>query len=207
MNSIKIKLLALFTIFFCTIQAAFSQNVIEDYWRLASAKEEAGDYVGAIQQYNNILLVDESDKQALYQRAIIKGKMQLYELAIEDFNLVLTIDPQLSEAYSGRAKAKGFLFDHIGAIDDCNLAIQADSSNAEAFLIRGIARLTLGDQNGSLQDFEKNLVINTNSAEGNYYIAEIYFQRKDILKACQYWSKAGELGYPESFNRLRKNCY
>jgi len=202
------KTIVFFSIFILmNVPELFAQQVVEDYWRLAQAKEEAGDYVGALQQYNNILLVNESDKDALYQRAVVKGKMELYELALEDFNLALSLNPNSSMIYSGRAKAKGFLFDHLGAIEDSNKAIEMDSTNFNAYLIRGVARMTLGDINGSLSDFEKTLSLNIQSAEAYYYAAEIYFQKKDQLKACQFWSKAGELGYPESFSRLKKICY
>ena len=73
--------------------------------------------------------------------------------------------------------------------------------------MRGWAKEALSDFKGALIDYTKATSTNPNDDDAYYNIGLIQFnQLKDKKRACNAWSKAGELGSKDAYKMIEKYC-
>ncbi|MDF2438841.1 MAG: hypothetical protein K0Q95_3217 [Bacteroidota bacterium] len=82
------------------------------------AKEQAGDYEGAILEYDKAINAKNGDKKLYNQRGHAKGMLKDYQGAQADCSIAIKLDPNYGPAYYNRASAKYFLNDNEGACED-----------------------------------------------------------------------------------------
>ena len=102
--------------------------------------------------------------------------------------------------------AKANLKDFKGAIDDYNKASELNPKFANAYNSRGLAKGNLFDHKGALQDFNLAIKANPELSEAYQNRGTSKFQFGDKLGACLDWSKAGELGYYDAYEYIKKYC-
>lgn len=76
------------------------------------------DYIGAIEDYNRVVMIYPEDKISYYNRGEAKYYLTNYNGAIRDFDHVLNLDVQDHESYYFRGKAKFKSGDYRGAKED-----------------------------------------------------------------------------------------
>ncbi len=111
-----------------------------------------------------------------------------------------------AEDYFNSGLIKSKKQDYKGAILDYTKAIELNPNYAEAYSNRGTAKDKLQDYRGAIQDFNKAIELNPNLA-GAYNsrgLDKIYLGQKD--NGCLDLSKAGELGYAEAYEAIKKFC-
>lgn len=123
------------------------------------AKEESGDYNGALLDYRHALQLDPDN--ALAKRNI----STVTERAEQTSSTPSTPDPLLNEAidsnphlpyaFAARAYKRSQQKDWKGAIDDYSQAIKIDSTNKDYYYNRGIVKENINDWNGALYDYIK----------------------------------------------------
>ncbi|MCG8361950.1 MAG: tetratricopeptide repeat protein [Pseudanabaenales cyanobacterium] len=64
---------------------------VEDFMKLAEAKAEQSDYVGAVQNYNQAILVDPDYARAYGNRAFVRVNLGDRQGAIADFHKAATL--------------------------------------------------------------------------------------------------------------------
>ena len=86
-------------------------------------KYDAGNYQGAIADFNKAIEIDPQNADAYYYRAYAKGQLKDYQGAIADFTKTIEINPQDANAYMNRGYAREFTNDRKGACLDWRKAV------------------------------------------------------------------------------------
>jgi tetratricopeptide (TPR) repeat protein len=132
------------------------------------------------------------------------GDAESYESTIKDSNKAIEINPKDAEAYYNRGKAKASLGDRIGSMKDFNKAIDLKPKNADAYYSRGFLKSNLEDYSGAIKDFNKVITLDPKGAVPYYSRGVTKNQLGDKKGALEDLSKAGELGYSEAYELIRK---
>ena len=96
--------------------------------------------------------------------------------------------------------------DFKGAIDEYDIAIRNKADYAKAFNNRGLAKGNVLDHKGALMDFTAAIDIDSHLGEAYYNRGASKLQFGDKFGACLDWSRAGELGFFDAYDRIKKFC-
>lgn len=129
-----------------------------------------------------------------------------FRKAMEFYNLAIEGDSSNSRAYKGRGKLKAQMEDFHGSVEDFNSAIKYNPKYADAYFNRGLSHYNLKDYNAAITDFSKVISINGKDYQAYVQRGMAKYQVSDTKGACKDWSKAGELGYFEIYETIKKNC-
>jgi len=117
-------------------------------------KALAGDYPGAVEDFEQSIWLNPNNSEAYYCRGLARYKLGQNEAAVKDFSEVLWINPIHTLAYISRGFAHRKLGDIQTAIDDCERALQIEPKFAKAYVNRGLCRSDLGDKQGAIEDLQ-----------------------------------------------------
>lgn len=134
----------------------------DDFYIQGREKSQKGDYQGAIQAFNQAIVLNPNYADAYNNRAAARYQQKDYKGAIEDISQFIRINPNYATAYMGRAILRSKLGDEQGASEDRNKALRVNPSNAEDYLSRANVRSYLGDKQGEIADLNEALQINPN---------------------------------------------
>ncbi len=121
------------------------------------AKEESGDYNGALVDYRHALQLDPDNALAkrnistVTERAEQKPPTQPTNDPL--LNEAIDSNPHLPYAFAARAYKRSQQKDWKGAIEDYSQAIKIDSINKDYYYNRGIVKENISDWNGALYDY------------------------------------------------------
>ena len=76
------------------------------FFARANGKYEAGDYKGAIEDFNKAIQLNPTFASAFNNRGIAKDVLGDNKGAIDDFNKGIQLNPTNANAFSGRGNAK-----------------------------------------------------------------------------------------------------
>jgi tetratricopeptide (TPR) repeat protein/predicted Ser/Thr protein kinase len=116
------------------------------------AREAAGDYSGAIEDYTRALELDPDYAQAYYNRGTAKGNSGDWQGQLEDCSEAIRLDPTFTAAYVNRGTARSHLGALEQAIQDFNRALELNPSESVALVNRGATRRLLSDYEGAIAD-------------------------------------------------------
>jgi tetratricopeptide (TPR) repeat protein len=132
-----------------------------------------------------------------------------YFSAIKDYTSFIELSKvkeDLASVYLKRGWCKLKLEDYYGTITDCNQSINNSTKENQAYFLRGCAKFSLKNYISALDDFNKYILDNPKDEEAYYNRGCIKFELKNIKGGCIDWSKAGELGYEEAYDKIKKYC-
>jgi len=135
------------------------------YTNRGSAKQDSGDYQGAISDYNKAIEINPQYADAYNNRGSAKEHLGDYQGAIADYSKAIEMNPKLATAYSNRGNTKCQLEDYQGATSDFNEAIEIDPKDAFAYTNRGVAKHNSSDIIGAINDYDKALSIDSQFAD------------------------------------------
>ena len=146
----------------------------EDLVSLGKRKADAGDYRGAIAEYNKALKDDRNNYDAYYRRGEAYFWLKDYRAAIEDFNKVLRLNYKNATVYFFRGTAYLSQKEYDLAIADYNEAIRINPNYAYAYNNRGFAYYEQKEYGRAIADYNEAIRINPNYAyaynnRGNVY--------------------------------------
>ncbi len=170
-----------------------SKQTAEEYFYSAFAKDDLGDYTGAIQDYNKAIELDPDFVDAYINRGIDKHSLGDNIGAIQDFNKAIELDPDYARAYYDRGYAKFELGEYRGAIQDFNKAIELDPDFVDAYNNRGCAKDDLGDYTGAIQDYNKAIELDPDFVDAYNNRGIDKHSLGDYTGAIQDYNKAIEL--------------
>jgi tetratricopeptide (TPR) repeat protein len=133
------------------------------------AKEKAGDYKGAFENYDQSIKLNPNFANAYHGRGVSKKNLGDNQRAIADFNQAIKLKSDYAEAYYNRGFAKNDLKDYQGAIADYTESIRL--KNPELYIPyngRGISKKNLGDNQGAIADYNQAIKLNPDFAEAYY---------------------------------------
>ena len=124
------------------------------YFHRALAKEKLGLLDEAINDYNAVIMMKLSLKEAHFNRGTIYLNKKDYKLAISDFNTVIALDPKYDAAFYNRGLAYYNSQQLFAALGDFTTAIKLKPLNANAFLMRSYVYCAQGAANSAMKDQE-----------------------------------------------------
>lgn len=114
------------------------------------------DYNAAIQDFNKVLELNNSDFESYYLRAVSYFLLHNYSSALSDFNEAIKLKPSISEAYYYRGKTNFVLKNFDSAISDFDKAVALNMTDADIFYFRGLSKLLLGKKEDAHNDLTKS---------------------------------------------------
>lgn len=105
------------------------QSMYFEYLQNGIKKGEAGDWQGAIADFNTSLLYVTDEKQVYYNRGLAYYFLDRFEEAIIDFNTALSFDSVYVEALSQRGITLCRQGDLVNGTSDLRKAIRLDPTN------------------------------------------------------------------------------
>ncbi|MBK8310437.1 MAG: tetratricopeptide repeat protein [Chitinophagaceae bacterium] len=143
-----------------------TQVILEQAYRIrGNAKNELGDYKGAIQDFSKSIELNNKLSTSIYSRGVVYMDTKNFSAAKNDFLRVLELNPNDALAYRNLGNAKFQLNDFSGAVNDYTKAIELSipfEHRGEVYNNMGSAKASLGHYKDAIKDFEKSLAINPN---------------------------------------------
>jgi tetratricopeptide (TPR) repeat protein len=127
-------------------------------------KYKAGDYQGAISDYDQAIQLNPDYAEAYRYRGNSKDNLKDNQGAISDYDQVIKLNPDDAVAYYNRGNFKNNLGDNQGAIADYNQAIQLNPNYTVAYYNRGLAKYYLKDNQGAISDYDQVIKLNPDDA-------------------------------------------
>ena len=172
----------------------------------ASTKSRMKDSYGAIADYNKVIELDPTSPYAYYNRGEAKSDLSDEIGAMADFSKAIELKSDFSMAYNDRAWSKFKLKKYNEAITDLNKAILLDNNNWVAYDSRQETKFALNDLKGCIEDCNSAISINSKCSNSYFIRGRAFYKQGNKTKACEDWSKAGELGKTEAYDFIQKYC-
>lgn len=148
-------------------------------------------YDKAIEMYNQALLLNKVEKDALINRGNIYFNRQEYERAIQDYSECLKIDSLNAQALENRGAAYGALKQYDLALRDMDKSLLLNPRSVNGFANRGVFYQTLGRHTEAIADFTKQMEVNREtSADMLNSIAISYLNSSEFDKAIDFLNRA-----------------
>lgn len=142
-----------------------------------------GDYQGAIEAFDEALLLDPKYSSAYNNRACAYSKLGRYDQAIEDCNEALAIDSKDAVAYYNRGNLYYDKGDNDRAIADHDTAISLNPKYFEAYNNRGNAYAHKGNYTHAISDYSRALVLNPDFATAYCNRGSVYIDTGEYDRA------------------------
>jgi clan AA aspartic protease (TIGR02281 family) len=195
------------------------QGAIEDFtnsngysdaiYLRGKAKLKMDDYQGAIADFSQELIKDSiNDANAARTPAVTGSKYKKDDRTDLKLNSLgkNTASERINLLYCYRGLCKRSLNDYRGALSDFNKAIKIDAKDDWALTNRASTKALIKDYKGAIADLNLAITYNAENAEAYYIrgLIKILLKQKD--SGCLDYSKAGELGYSEAYEKIKEDC-
>jgi tetratricopeptide (TPR) repeat protein len=138
----------------------------DDFFASGFQKSEAGDFRGALEDYDRAISLNPSFAVAYTSRGLLKHeKLNDVSGALADYDRAISLNPNSALTYYNRGVLKAKLNDVSGALSDYDRAISLNPNSAIAYNNRGLLKdEKLNDLPGALADYDRAISLNPNSA-------------------------------------------
>jgi tetratricopeptide (TPR) repeat protein len=123
--------------------------------QLAYSKFSAGDFKGALEEYDLAIEIDSTDVNYLFNRGLVKEKLKDYEGSIADFTNAIALKPDYESAWLNRGNVLTKLNILEEAIEDYSMAIFYNPHYATAYYNRALNKNKLGLVKEACEDLKK----------------------------------------------------
>lgn len=156
-------------------------NNLDAYFFRALAKNDLGDYGGAIVDYSKII-VEEPDADTYYNRGNSRFSIKDFTGAKEDYAKAYMLDANFIDALYSLACVKFELGEYETAIKDFTKVIEKNPSLPKAHLLRAMAYTNLGLYKKAIEDYTAAILIEPS--------ADHYFNRGAFFMDLKYFKEA-----------------
>jgi tetratricopeptide (TPR) repeat protein len=177
----------------------------ESYLKLGNIYMTLDDYANANKFYEELLVVDKKNSEALQKAAIGHMKLKQYEQASSKMDIAIIEDPRSEIPYYYKALAKDSLKDYPAAIQFYQKAIMAYKNMAKNkmyyksyYFNMGVALNKIKDHDRSLESFNTGLTVD----EGDSILPKNYVGY--YLRSITHYGKGD---YKSAFDDLNKAIY
>jgi tetratricopeptide (TPR) repeat protein/actin-like ATPase involved in cell morphogenesis len=159
-----------------------SREEVEAYLKRGEEKSQAGDYVGAIADYDEAIRLNLNDAEFYCNRGNAYDSQRDYQRAIADYDEAIRLNPNEAALYSNRGNAYDSQGDYQRAIADLDEAIRLNPNEANFYCNRGSAYNGQRDYQRAITDLDEAIRLNPNYADfycnrGNAYSNQGDYQR------------------------------
>jgi len=142
----------------------------------------------------------------IYVKADYLMNTERYEDAIKEFNKLVKLDPTYKDALVRRAEAKYVLGAYKGVKNDILEAASYNGLDPNSIKMLALADYNLENFDASLNTLNSAIPLFPKDENLLEARAEIYYFNDQLLKACDDWSNAAELGSTKAKKESRKYC-
>lgn len=158
------------------------------------ARQERGDFDGAIEDYSRAIELNSDLADAYNNRGLLRYKRGEFQDAMNDTTRAIELSPPGSPfPYNSRGLVKMALGDPMGAIEDYTRAIKRFSEFPEAYFNRGIAHLAREDSESALNDFTAAVEHNPRYVEAHVNRGTLLLGQEQLDEAFNAFTKAIEI--------------
>ncbi len=154
---------------------------LDFYFYRAIAKNDMGDYSGAIVDYSKII-VEEPDADTYFNRGNSRYSLKDFTGAKEDYAKAYMLDEKFIDALYSLACVKLDLNEYESAIKDFTAIIKQAPEAANVFALRATAYSAIEQYTNALKDYTTAISIQPN--------ADNYFNRGAFLMEMKYYKDA-----------------
>lgn len=151
----KIKIVIILLITAILTQACNNHTLAKSFQEEGLEKASAGDYQGAIEEFNEAIHLDANFADAYFYRGYARSQLGDKEGALADYNQLIRLKPDQPLGYNNRCSIRNQLKDYQNAIADCDRAINLAPNLPLGYQTRGLLNYNLGDREGTIGDFQK----------------------------------------------------
>ena len=176
------------------------------YFNRGYTQALSGNYESAIKDYSRAIFHDSTNAKVFVNRGDLWSGVEEQQKAIFDFTSAISVNNKDELAYFNRAKELAKIGMIEQAIDDYSIAIILNPSNIEYYFLRGGLKVGAAEFLGAAADYTK--IISLQPDNGNaYYNRGICYANINLKdNACDDLNRAGELGFFEAYEVIRKFC-
>jgi len=154
---------------------------LDAYFYRAIAKNDLGDYSGAIIDYSKIIIT-EPDADSYFNRGNARYSLEDFEGARQDYKDAVKIDPNFLDALYSLACANFDLSDYTGTIEVLNDLLSKEPYYPKGYTLRGLVFENLENYKQALKDYTVAVLIEPS--------ADTYYNRGVFLLSINYYKKA-----------------
>jgi tetratricopeptide (TPR) repeat protein len=149
-------------------------------------------YSKAIEDYNNVILLDSLDFEAYYNHGLAYYKIGDCAAANLDFNKTIEISPDYANAYTSIGLCLMDYNKYNEALDYFNQALKIEPNSANAYYNRALANKALINHENAEVDFRMAVKLNPTAI---YYwgLGEFYYETDKYNKSVEAYTKAIEI--------------
>jgi tetratricopeptide (TPR) repeat protein len=170
-------------------------------------KERLGDFHGAMQDYNISIQLSPSAIEVYADRAGLKEKLGDKIGAISDYDKIIELDNKQAKYYNSRGMSR-LGINNNDALKDFESALSV-AKKGDAILLSGIALniwSVIGDNSKAIKFLDKAIELDPKDTFNYNFRGDLYQELGKKGEACRDWSKAGEQGDLEVYEKIRKFC-
>ncbi|MEA5570565.1 serine/threonine-protein kinase [Calothrix sp. UHCC 0171] len=151
-----------------------------NYVNRGLSKHNKKDYQGAIDDYNQALILKPNYSLALYNRGVALDDTGDKQGAIADYTKAIQTNKDwgsrnLADAYYNRGIIRKQLGNKLLALSDFNQAIIVNPKFTNAYIIRGNTHKELGNKQTALKDYHQAVNLDSNSVLAYYNRGLIHY--------------------------------
>ncbi|MEB3339627.1 tetratricopeptide repeat protein [Okeania sp.] len=165
----------------------------EIFAQLGLEQAKAGDLVGAVDSWENALVLKPNYHQVWYNRGKALVQLERWEEAIASHDKALEIKSDDYLAWNNRAEALGKLERWEEAIASCDRALEIKVNYYLAWYNKANFLVSLGNLEAAVNCYEKALEIKPNFYDGWYERGNVLKDLGLMKEAYDSWEKAEEI--------------
>jgi len=165
-----------------------------------------GDTQQALNYYSSAAKYDSRNSKVYVNIGNLYSMLGNSKTAIDYYSKALVLDTTDGVAFYNRANEKMIMNDIKGAIEDYNYSLQIDSLNTATLFMLAEANTKIGNISSSLSQYNSIIKIDSLAAKAYYLLGVVNVTNQDYSLACSDFKKAGDLGYFEAYEMIKKYC-
>ncbi|MBK6400034.1 MAG: hypothetical protein KA215_04730 [Flavobacterium sp.] len=163
-------------------------------------------FTTALENFTKASKKDTKNANAFFYRALSEARLQKHKEALISFQKSIELDSVLYQALVERAKLKIKLGDFASACNDCDKAKMIKIDFPEIYKTKAIAFENLNDPSNAIIAYEYAIKYGQKDGETFYNLGVLRLNYGNRDSACALLSKAGELGFMEAYEMIKRNC-
>ena len=174
------------------------------YLKMAKAKYELRDYIGALKEVNRAIKINPRIGNAYNLRGSIYDDFGYSDFALLDFDRAILLNPNNKDYYLNRANILIENNYYKEALDDYNMIISLGNIiDNEIFLKKGLINIKLNNFDKALNDLNHFLLKIKNNSEAYKNRAIIYLNKGEFDNACLDLENSIRLNDSSAYKLLR----
>lgn len=160
----------------------------------------------ALEYYINASKYDSRNPATYVNIGNLYAMMGNSKVAIDNYSKALVLDTADGIAYYNRANEKMLLGDFNGAIEDYENSLLIDSNNISTLFTLAEAKTKVNNITGALNNYNSIITLDSTTAKAFFLRGTAEISLDEYDSACKDFKRAGELGYFDAYEMIKKFC-